>query len=42
MRYSHRLVGYGPAEEWSELSSANKVAYRDLPVGDYRFEVRTK
>ena len=41
MRYSHRLVGYGPAEEWSELSPANKVAYHDLPVGDYRFEVRT-
>ena len=42
MHYSHRLVGHGPAEEWSEFTSDNKVSYHDLPVGKYRFEVRAQ
>ena len=42
MHYSHRLVGYGPAEEWSAFTPDTKVSYRDLPVGEYRFEVRTQ
>ena len=42
MVYSHRLAGHGPAGEWSEFTPANKVSYRDLPVGEYRFEVRTR
>ena len=41
MRYRHRLVGYGPAAAWSAFSAAAEVAYRTLPVGDYRFEVQT-
>ena len=41
MRYSHRLLGYGPAEQWSAFTTANVVAYNALPVGDYRFEVQT-
>ena len=42
MHYSHRLVGHNPAEEWSELRSDNEVSYHGLPVGEYRFEVRTQ
>ena len=42
MRYRHRLVGYGPAAEWSAPSLDNKVSYRGVPVGEYRFEVRTQ
>ena len=42
MHYSHRLVGYGPAKEWSAFTPDTKVSYRDLPVGEYRFEVRTQ
>ncbi len=41
MRYSHRLVGHGPTEPWSAFAAANAVAYSALPVGEYRFEVRT-
>ena len=41
MRYRHRLVGYGPAEEWSAFTTADDVVYNALPVGDYRFEVQT-
>ena len=41
MRYRHRLEGHGPAAAWSAYSAANEVAYRTLPVGDYRFEVQT-
>ena len=41
MRYSHRLVGHSPAEQWSAFTAANAVAYSALPVGEYRFEVRT-
>ena len=40
MRYRHRLVGYGPAEEWSAFTVADEVVYEALPVGDYRFEVQ--
>ena len=42
MHYSHRLIGHGPAEEWSEFRSDNKVSYHGLPVGKYRFEVRAQ
>ena len=42
MRYSYRLVGYGPAAEWSAPSLDNKVSYRGVPVGEYRFEVRAQ
>ena len=42
MRYRHRLVGYGPAAEWSAPSLDNKVSYRGVPAGEYRFEVRTQ
>ena len=42
MLYSHRLTGHGPAEEWSEFTPAKRVSYHDLPVGEYRFEVRTR
>ena len=42
MRYSHRLVGYDPAAQWSELTPDDKVSYRGVPVGEYRFEVRTQ
>ena len=41
MRYSHRLLGYGPAERWSEFAVADEAVYSALPVGEYRFEVRT-
>ena len=41
MRYSHRLLGHGPAEQWSSFTAANMVGYNALPVGEYRFEVRT-
>ena len=41
MRYSHRLLGYGPAERWSEFALADEAVYSALPVGEYRFEVRT-
>ena len=40
MRYSHRLVGYGPAEEWSGFTSSNRVSYHRVPAGQFRFEVR--
>ena len=42
LRYSHRLVGYGPAAQWSAFTSDNKVSYRGVPVGEYRFEVRAQ
>ena len=42
MRYSHRLVGYDPAAQWSEFTPDSKVSYRGVPVGEYRFEVRTQ
>ena len=41
MRYSHRLVGYGPAEEWSAFMPANRVTYQDVSAGLFHFEVRT-
>ena len=41
MRYSHRLVGYGPAEEWSAFALANSATYNGVPAGPFRFEVRT-
>ena len=40
MRYRHRLVGHAPAAEWSAFTSDNKVSYRDVPAGEFRFEVR--
>ena len=40
MRYSHRLVGHAPAAEWSAFTSDNRVSYRDVPAGEFRFEVR--
>ena len=40
MRYSHRLVGHGPAEEWSAFTPANRVSYNGVPAGQFRFEVR--
>lgn len=42
MHYSHRLVGHGPAAEWSAFTSDNTVSYHGLPVGKYRFEVRAQ
>ena len=42
MLYSHRLAGGGLAGAWSEFTPANKVSYRELAAGDYRFEVRTR
>ena len=42
MHYSHRLVGYGPAAQWSAFTPENKVSYRSVPVGEYRFEVRAQ
>ncbi len=42
MAYSHRLVGHGPAEEWSEFGPDSKVVYQGLPAGEYRFEVRAR
>ena len=42
MAYSRRLVGHGPAEEWSEFGSESKVVYQGLPAGEYRFEVRAR
>ncbi len=41
MRYSHRLLGHDPTESWSAFTAADAVAYNVLPVGEYRFEVRT-
>ena len=41
MRYSHRLLGHGPAERWSEFALADEAVYNALPVGEYCFEVRT-
>ena len=41
MRYSHRLVGHGPAEEWSAFTPANRTTYQDVPAGLFHFEVRT-
>ena len=41
MCYSHRLLGYGPAEQWSEFALADEAVYNALPVGEYCFEVRT-
>ena len=41
MRYSHRLLGHGPTEQWSAFTAADAVAYSSLPVGEYSFEVRT-
>ena len=41
MRYSHRLVGHGPVEEWSAFTPANRVTYQDVPAGLFHFEVRT-
>ncbi|MYC72857.1 MAG: AAA domain-containing protein [Gemmatimonadetes bacterium] len=41
MRYSHRLLGHDPAEQWSAFTAADAVAYSTLPVDEYRFEVRT-
>ena len=41
MRYSHRLLGHGPTEQWSAFTAADAVAYDALPVGEYCFEVRT-
>ena len=40
MRYSHRLVGYDPAEEWSAFTPSNRVSYHRVPVGQFCFEVR--
>ena len=40
MRYSHRLVGHGPAEEWSAFTPSNRVSYNRVPAGQFRFEVR--
>lgn len=42
MLYSHRLTGHGPAGEWSEFTPANRVSFPDVPVGEYRFDVRTR
>ncbi len=42
MGYSHRLVGHGQGEEWSEFEPEKKVAYQGLPAGEYRFEVRAR
>ena len=39
-RYSHRLVGHAPAAEWSAFTSDNRVSYRGMPAGEFRFEVR--
>ena len=41
MRYSHRLLGDGPTEQWSAFTAADAVTYNALPVGEYCFEVRT-
>ena len=41
MRYSHRLLGHNPMEQWSAFAAADAVAYNALPVGEYCFEVRT-
>ena len=41
MRYSHRLLGHNPTKQWSAFTVADAVAYSALPVGEYRFEVRT-
>ncbi len=41
MRYSHRLLGHDPTEQWSAFTVADEVVYSSLPVGEYHFEVRT-
>ena len=41
MRYSHRLLGHDPTEQWSAFAVADEVVYSALPVGEYHFEVRT-
>ena len=41
MRYSHRLLGHDSTEQWSAFTAADAVSYSALPVGEYRFEVRT-
>ena len=41
MRYSRRLVGHDPTEQWSAFTAADTVAYNALSVGEYCFEVRT-
>ena len=41
MRYSHRLLGHGPTEQWSAFTVVDTVAYSSLTVGEYCFEVRT-
>ena len=41
MRYSHRLLGHNPPEQWSAFTAADTVVYNALPVGEYSFEVRT-
>ena len=41
MRYSHRLLGHEPTEQWSSFTAVNEVAYNALPVSEYCFEVRT-
>ena len=40
MRYSHRLVGLDPEEEWSAFTPSNRVSYNGVPAGQFRFEVR--
>ena len=40
MHYSHRLVGHGPAEEWSAFTPSNRVSYNRVPAGQFHFEVR--
>ncbi len=40
--YSHRLVTGEAEGEWSEFAEAKRVSYRNLAVGEYRFEVRTR
>ena len=42
MSYSHRLVGHGPAQPWSEFAPDDRVEYHGLPAGEYRFEVRAR
>ena len=42
MRYSHRLIGYDPAAQWSPFRPRNTVSFKDLPIGEYRLEARTR
>lgn len=39
-KYTYRLVGYD--REWSQLSAYNFANYKNLPTGDYVFEVKSK